>query len=140
MTNLLEKSLLTGFGVFLLIIFISLVLPLMKSLDDYNIRYSNNLDEITAIINDIDNAIIYIIDHPEENYIKQVYYPKDLNITIEGKYIKYFFRLEGLIYTKILYYEEQLLNTNLNEITPGLYKIVVNYQFNSINIQLIENN
>jgi len=56
MTNLVEKALLIGFGIFLMIIFLNLITPLIQKLQLYFLilpKRFNNFHHIFKIINKI---------------------------------------------------------------------------------------
>jgi hypothetical protein len=75
MTNLLEKALLTGFGVFILIIFISLINPFILSISEFNSSIKNDVEKYNNFFNEVDTAILFVIANPEVNYLNIIEYP-----------------------------------------------------------------
>ena len=59
MTNLLEKSLITGFGIFALILFLILIAPFFQEIEEYKENEKDALDEYTNFVNKVNSAIIY---------------------------------------------------------------------------------
>lgn len=136
MTNLLEKSLLVGFGVFLIISFFSLVSPFLTKVVEFD--KNNDLDSYLLIISEIDRSILYIIENPEEDYNKKVEYPSDLNITLSENYVICKFLIENIIYSRILSYNETFLPSHFYDVPPQTYLLNVNYELSLIKVQFIK--
>ena len=51
MTNLIEKSLLLGFGIFTLAIFSSIIIPFLGKIADFNHNERNDLETFIIFIN-----------------------------------------------------------------------------------------
>ncbi len=80
MTNLLEKSLLIGFGILVLTIFSSIITPFLAKIVEFNENEKNDLESYMIFINEIDLAIIYVIQNPNELYLKKIEYPSTIFI------------------------------------------------------------
>ena len=93
MAELFEKGLLIGFGIVVLLIFFSFLTPFLDVLYQYN--DDSGLNNYTRVIDEIDEGILYVIDNPEEQYLSNIEYPRNLNITFHEKYTKYDFLIDG---------------------------------------------
>lgn len=136
MTNLLEKSLLTGFGVFLIISFFSIIAPFLTDVVEFDKQ--NDLDSYILLISEIDRAILYISENPEEDYNEKVEYPSDLNITLNENYVICEFLLENIIYTRILSYNETFFSSHFYDVPPQTYLLNVHYELSLIKVQFIK--
>lgn len=136
MTNLIEKSLLIGFGAFLLIIFFSFISPLYEQTFDYYENDQKRLDECLSFFDEIDEAIKYVIKHKERSYLETVNYPSNTNITTESYYAKFDFLFDGKIETIIKKYEVQLVSYHYREISIKQYLLNVSYRLSLIDVKL----
>ncbi len=87
MAELFEKALLFGFGIVVLLMFLSFLAPFLDMLFQYN--DDGGLNNYTRVIDEIDVEILYNIDNPEELYLVDIEYPPNLNITLYDQYKKY---------------------------------------------------
>jgi len=88
-TNLIEKILIIGFGIFLLISFLTIINPfidLFARYDFYQEKYEKTIDNINLI----DSSIRYSINQ-NRSYCQEISIYQDLNISIEKIQIKYEF-------------------------------------------------
>ena len=99
MTNMVEKSMLIGFGLFTLIVFLSIIQPFFGELLKFYDEDKQYLENIENFIEDIDCAIIYTISNPEEVYEKELLFPRDLNITISGNEVEYNYLINSNVYS-----------------------------------------
>jgi hypothetical protein len=129
MTNLIEKSLLLGFGIFILIIFSSIILPFLDKIAEYNQNGRNDLETYMSFIDEIDQGINYVLENQNEIYLKKINYPANLNITFHANIAKYEFLIENQLCVKLKEYNEDFINRNFHLIPPGLY--FVNFSFYS---------
>lgn len=127
MTNLIEKSLITGFGIFALILFLILITPFFQELENYNENEDNDedLEDFKIFINKIDVVIKYFIEHPGSEIFEEIEYPKNINITFINNYAKFDFIIDNKIQNKILSYNDQFLQKYYNNMTPKTYKLNV---------------
>ncbi|TFF85306.1 MAG: hypothetical protein EU518_01440 [Promethearchaeota archaeon] len=89
MTNLIEKILITGFGILLLISFLTIINPfidLFAKYDFYQEKYEKTIDNINLI----DSSIRYSINQ-NRSYCQEISIYQDLNVSIEKIQIKYEF-------------------------------------------------
>ncbi|MFX1408710.1 MAG: hypothetical protein ACFFA6_00020 [Promethearchaeota archaeon] len=138
MTNLLEKSLIIGFGIFTLLIFFSLISPFLDDFADFNNNEKKDIEIYTSFIDEIDQAILYIIDNPEEYYLKYVEYPTNLNITFYNQYAKFDFIISNEKQTIILFYEEIFSYYFFHDFLPKAYLLNVSFNSHRIKIQFID--
>ena len=110
MTNLLEKALLTGFGIFVLTIFISMINPFIIHITEFNGTIKNDIISYEHFFNEVDIAVKYIIENPDESYLREIDYPKDLNVTFNDFYVKYDFLIENKLNYKIYEYSKPFIN------------------------------
>ena len=87
MTNLLEKALLTGFGILVLTIFLSMINPFIVQISEFN----------GTIENDI---LAY------ENFFNEV----DIAVKFNDFYVKYDFLIENKLNYKIYEYNKPFIN------------------------------
>lgn len=121
MTNLIEKTLLIGFGIFTLTIFSSILIPFFGRLTEFNYIEKNNLESYMNVIEEINQGIDYVVQNTDEMYLKKIQYPDNLNITFYNQIIKYDFIIEEKIYNKILEYNETFVNCKFHQILPKEY-------------------
>ncbi|MHA2394301.1 MAG: hypothetical protein ACXAEX_20380 [Promethearchaeota archaeon] len=132
MTNLLEKSLLLGFSIFTLLLFSSFLVPFLEEFNDFNINGDQELEYCIIFIDEINQAVHYTIDHPEETYIKKVNYPNNFNITILDFLIICEFLIDNDIFDKVLIYNTSFHNCLFQDISPQTYLLNVSFQTSQI--------
>lgn len=125
MTNLLEKSLITGFGIFVLILFIILIAPFFQEIEEYKQNEKDELDEYTKFINKVNSAITYFINNHETEYIENIEYPENINVTFTGYYAIFDFLIDGKVYSKTLKYDDQFIHKSYCDILPKTYELTI---------------
>lgn len=136
MTNLLEKALLTGFSLFVIIVFISIITPFLGEVSNYYNNSSEDIENYIKIIEEIDNGINFIIKKPELIYSKEINLPKNLNISFFGNLITY-----DYIYENKLFSIEKLYNQSFiecvyrNNITQS-YLLKISYNLGMLNVSI----
>ena len=95
MTNLIEKSLLLGFGIFTIMIFSSIIIPFLGTIADFNQNGRNDLETYILFINEIDQGINYVIQNQEEIYLNEIDYPPNLNTSFYVNIVKFEFFIYG---------------------------------------------
>lgn len=136
MTNLIEKALLIGFGIFITSIFLSFTLPYLDYILDYNNRLDDDLNDYLKLINDVDKGIIYIIDNPHSRYQKEIYYPSNLNTTIGNKIVNFEYYLQGEFTDITLKYNRSLISGRYDNLLPNSYVLNVYFEINLIKIEI----
>ncbi|MFX0035029.1 MAG: hypothetical protein ACFE9I_05240 [Candidatus Hermodarchaeota archaeon] len=136
MTNLIEKSLLIGFGIFTLTIFTSILFPFLGRISEFNENEKNNVQHYLIFIEQVDLGVNYIIKNPNDIYLKSIEYPNNLNISISHYNIKYEFLIEKKICVKIIEYKVPLLSSNFHEILPQIYLLNISYFSTLIKVNL----
>ena len=121
MTNLLEKALITGFGIFALTMFIVLIAPMLDHLDKFELENSGDLRDVSVLIDEIDDGIEQVSTNPEEMYGSSIYYPPNLKIIIEGNHVRYDFKIDGKEHSEIRYYELELSSRTYEYLKPTSY-------------------
>ncbi|MFX1303289.1 MAG: hypothetical protein ACFFBV_09260 [Promethearchaeota archaeon] len=139
MTNLIEKSLLIGFGIFTLTIFSSIVVPYLGEIAEFNQNEKKTLEAYLIFIDEIDQGITYVAQNPNQEYLKKIKYPNNLNITIYDHIIKYEFLIENKTRYKLIEYNLTFINCCFYRIPPQIYLLNIScYSFftrvNIINI------
>lgn len=137
MTNLFEKSLLLGFSIFLLTIFSSILIPFLNEITDFNNREEDSLDNYMVLFDEIDSAVLYIINNPVKCYQKDIKYPRDLNITFIENFVIYEFVFGDDKFNKVLVYNISFLNCFFHDITPQIYLLNVSYALSHIIVDFI---
>ena len=135
MSNLLEKSLLTGFGIIVLITFFSFIAPFFTQLS-YLQNQTNDLQEILTIIEEVDKGVNFVLDNSELTFSSKISYPKDLNITLNGQFIKYDYKLRDDIQYKIYEYEKFFYTHFYLNVPTGEYLLNISLHENKINLKL----
>jgi hypothetical protein len=135
MTNLLEKALLTGFGVFILIIFISLINPFIISISEFNSSIKNDVEKYNNFFNEVDTAILFVIANPEVNYLNIIEYPGNLNISLTEGYVKYNFLIENEVQYKIYEYVKPFISCTYINLSSSRYILNISCNSNYINVQ-----
>jgi len=137
MTNLLEKSLLLGFSIFLLTIFSSILIPFLNEITDFNNREEDSLDSYMVLFDEIDSAVLYIINNPVKCYQKDIKYPSDLNITFIENFVIYEFVFGDDKFNKALVYNASFLNCFFHNISPQIYLLNVSCTLSHIIVDFI---
>lgn len=140
MTNLIEKSLLLGFSIFLLTIFSSILIPFLNEINDFNAKDKPELDNYLDFFNEIDLAISFIIDNPDRSYQNDVSYPKDLNITVFDYFIIFEFNFRNDNISHILMYNVSFVNCFFHNLPPQMYLLNVSSTPSHIMINFLKLN
>ena len=137
MTNLLEKALLTGFGIFILLIFVSLINPFIINLSEFNSTVKNDIEKYSNFFGEVDAAILFVIENPQVNYLNEIEYPRNLNVTLTEEYVKYNFLIESEIQCKIYEYVKPFISRVYINLSSSRYILNISCNYNFINIQFI---
>jgi len=138
MTNLLEKGLIIGFGIIILLIFFSLISPFLEAISDFNNNEENDIKNYISFINEMDQAILYAIDNPEEDFLKPIEYPSNLNITLYNQYAKYDFIIGDEPQYEIIFYNESFIYNIFQDILSKTYLLNVSFALHLIKVQFID--
>jgi len=136
MTNLVEKSLLLGFGIFTLTIFASIIIPFLGKIADFNQNGKNDLETYMLFINEIDQGINYVVQNPDEVYLKTVNYPSNLNTTFYANIAKYEFFIEKQLCVRIEEYCEFFLEVSYHQIPSGLFLLSISCYLSLIRVNI----
>jgi len=136
MTNLIEKALLIGFGIFTLTIFSSIIIPFLGAIAEFNQNGKDDLETYMFFINEVDQGINYVIQNKDKPYLKNIDYPSNLNISFYTNNAKYAFFIENQLCVKIKEYEESFINHDFYYIPPGLYFLNISYRISLINVNI----
>ncbi|MFX0003054.1 MAG: hypothetical protein ACFE9C_01370 [Candidatus Hodarchaeota archaeon] len=134
MTNLIEKSLLLGFGIFTLTIFSSIIIPFLSTLADFNQNGRHNIETYIFFINEIDQGINYVAQNPDDVYLKNIDYPSDLNISFYDNLARYSFFVENQLCVKINEYNIFFFNQDFCQISPGIYQLNISHYSTTIKV------
>ena len=137
MTNLLEKSLLIGFGIFSLMIFFSLIIPFLDQITNFKETRNSGLESYINFISEIDEAVQYVIRNPEKDFLREIEYPHKFNITFDEYFIICDFIIENKSYNKILVYNTSFYYNFFHDIPPQLYLLNVSYSSSLIIVNFI---
>jgi len=96
MPEILEKSLMIGFGITLLVIFLSMISPFFKLIENYNVEsdFKNNLTCISII----NSGITRTIENPSLNFSCVIEMRENFSIFASGNKIKYTFIVDNIEY------------------------------------------
>jgi len=134
---MVEKSMLIGFGLFTLILFLSIIQPFFAEIMQFYNEDKQKLENIENFIEEIDHAIISIISNPEEIYQKDLLYPRDLNITISGNEVEYNYLINSNMYSNSKNYGILFYNVFYHYNTSKQYILQVFFESNYIRILFI---
>jgi predicted glycosyl hydrolase (DUF1957 family) len=137
MTNLLEKALLTGFGLFILTIFVSLINPFIISISEFNSTVKNDIENYNNFFNQVDTAILFVIENPDVIYLNEIEYPRNLNVTLTEDYVKYNFLIENEMQYKIYEYVKPFISCAYINLSASRYILNISCNYNFINVQFI---
>ena len=135
MTNLLEKALITGFGIFILTIFISMINPFLMQISEFNDNVNTDIEKYENFFYEVDTGIKFIIKNPNGTYIKEIEYPKDLNITLTGFYCKYEYVIGNKDNYKIFEYTKPFIDHSYIKLPTNNYILSISNIYNFIEIQ-----
>ncbi|TFG03614.1 MAG: hypothetical protein EU542_01475 [Promethearchaeota archaeon] len=136
MTNLIEKALIIGFGILITTVFLSFSLPYIEQIIDYSSTTDDDLNDYLKLINDVDKGIFYIIENPNSSYRKEIYYPDNMNITIENKYANFQYIFQGKISEITLKYNNSLKSCYFGDLIPDFYLYEVYFDSNLIKLEI----
>jgi len=137
MTNLLEKALLTGFGIFILIMFVSLINPFIITISEFNNTIKNDVEKYNNLFNEVDTAILFVIENPDIIYVNEIEYPENLTITLTEDYVKYNFLIENEMHYKIYEYVKPFINCIYVNLSASRYILNISCNYNYISVQFI---
>lgn len=135
MTNLLEKALLTGFGIIILTIFISLINPFIVQISDFNGNNKSNIEQYENLFHEVDTGIKFIIENPNAIFSKPVEYPKKLNITLTDFYCKFEYIINDNYYYKIFEYLKPFIDKSYIDLPESSYILKISSSFNFVIVQ-----
>lgn len=136
MTNLIEKSLLLGFGIFTITIFSSIIIPFLGTIANFNQNGRNDLESYNFFINEIDQGINYVVQNQDEVYLKEIEYPSNLNTSFYVNIAKYEFFIDGQHCVKIKEYNEEFFNSHFHQIHPGTYLLNISRYLSLIKVNI----
>ena len=137
MTNLIEKSLITGFGIFILIIFFILIIPFFNQAKEFNDNDKDDIDNYMDFVEQLDNAILLVIENPDIPYKDYIQCYENLDVIIVGKQVKFYFKLDNEPYYKILEYKILFYNYTYDYLISEIYFLKIFTCSNNSVIDLI---
>lgn len=140
MTNLLEKSLLLGFSIFLLTVFSAILIPFIDEFTEYNENERKELETYIAFLDEINEAVLYIIQNPEQSYLQNIKYPSNLNLTFFDSYIISEFLIGSSIHSKTSSYNVRFYNCLFHNLPSQVYLLNVSYPSSIIVVNFINLN
>ena len=139
MTNLVEKSLIMGFGVFVLIIFLAIIFPFFNEIEEIKSEKEEEVDDsYTDFIKEIDIAINYVIKNTERTVSDFIKYPKNFNFTILNYSISFYYLIDGEIKQNQKYYDISLSYRNFKDMPSKIFLLNVKYEEGKILVDLSE--
>jgi hypothetical protein len=135
MTNLLEKALITGFGIFVLTIFISMINPFIINISNFNDTIKVDIDECEDFFFEVDSAIKFVISNANTTYTKTIEYPENLNVTFSESYCKYDYIIGNNYYNKIIEYIKPFIHHSYINLPAESYVLKVLIIHNFVEVQ-----
>ncbi len=128
MSSLIEKALLTGFGIVTLIIFLSFLSPFFKEVNDFNTNERDEIDRYLLFMEEIDHRIKSVIENRSSYYPPTIEYPKNLNVTFSSNYAIFTILLKDGIHKNILGYDGNFSYAFYSDIPTEVCLIDVYFQ------------
>ncbi len=135
MTNLLEKALIVGFGVFILTIFISMINPFIMQVSEFNSTIKDDIELYEDFFFDVDTGIKFIIENPNATYVKNIEYPRNLDVILTDFYCKYEYVLGNQNNYKIFEYIKPFINHSYVNLSANSYTLIISIVYNFIEVQ-----
>ena len=137
MSNLIEKSLLVGFGVFTLIIFLSIITPFLNvSLKNY-LDDKKTLENYNNFIDLIDTGVYYVIANPKNEFRELIDFPPFMNISISKNEIQYDFKIDTSIVSKQKIYSINFVNVEYKDYPSQKYNLKVYFELELLKVSLV---
>jgi len=136
MTNLIEKSLLLGFGIFTIAIFSTIIIPFLGKIADFNQNERNALEPFLIFINEIDQGINYVVHNQNEFYLKNIDYPSNLNTSFYDNIVKYEIFINNQLCVEIKEYNQEFINSYFHQIPPGMYLLNISCCLSFIKVNI----
>ena len=138
MSNLIEKSLIIGFGIFSLIIFLSLIAPFL------NISLKNYLDDKKTIenyndfIDKVNTGVSYVIANPRNEFRELIDFPSFMNISISKNEIRYNFKIDSNIVSKHSLYSINFFNVEYKDYPSQNYRLQIYFELELLKVLFIK--
>ena len=134
MSNLVEKSLIVGFGVFSLIVLLSVVNPFFD-LFFQNYQDDNaTLENYNNLIEKIDAGVYYVIANPKNEHYDVIEFPDYMNISISRNEIRYDYKINDKIVSKYKSYSINFFDIIYEEYPPQDYNLLVYFELELLKI------
>jgi len=134
MSNLIEKSLIVGFGVFSLIILLSVINPFLnlflQNYQDGNVT----LENFNTLIDKIDSGVYYIMANPKSEHHNTIEFPAYMNISISRNEIRYDCKINDNIITKFKLYSINFFDIIYEEYPPQNYNLLIQFELELLKI------
>ncbi len=121
MTEILEKCLMIGFGVAILILFLSISAPFFELLE--TIKEEGALQKKMMCISIINSGINKTIENPSLNFSTPIEIPENFSIITSGMEIKYSFELDNSWYEYIFKFSQCFFEINFKK--PGYHILTI---------------
>lgn len=136
MTNLLEKTLIIGFGICILAIFISMINPFVVQIFDFNDNIKNDIEKYDKFFFEVDTGIKFILENPNATYIKNIEYPKNINLTLTDFYCKFEYIIGNNYNYKIIEYNKRFIDRSYITLAPNSYVLKISSIHGFIEVQI----
>ncbi|MHA1294995.1 MAG: hypothetical protein ACTSPH_00150 [Promethearchaeota archaeon] len=134
---MVEKVLLTGLGLIIMMIFLTTIIPGLNSfLLSYN-AYLSKFEECNTFIDEIDYGVNFLILNSNSTYQNKVLYPKNMNFTLFEHVITYYYIIKNKKYNLEKKYPVQFYALKYENISPGWHNLSIYYTFNHIKIDIL---
>ncbi len=137
MTNLIEKTLILGFGIFTLIVFISFTVPIFIELESIQEQKTIKYNEYIQFRLDLEGSLINFQNSTRDNMEILVKCPGDLNITFKTNYILYYFLLFERIHVEICEINGSFISKSYNNLEPINYVVHFSLYYSNILVDFV---
>ncbi|MEJ2250955.1 MAG: hypothetical protein P8Y70_09775 [Candidatus Lokiarchaeota archaeon] len=136
MSNLVEKILLTGFGIFILLLFLSNFIPVYDQISSSRTEEIDRMQSYIDFSSEINYGIKYFENSSGLNYIKKVNPPSGLNMTITSNIIVFEIKFNYFIHRDILYFKNEFNPKRYINLHSNQYLLKITNMTNLINLNL----
>ena len=134
MSNIVEKSLIVGFGVFSLIILLSVLNPFfnlfIQNYQDNNLT----LENYNNLIEKIDAGVYYIMANPKKEHRDLIEFPPYMNISISKNEIRYKYKIDDRIVSKCKSYSINFFDIIYEGYIPQDYDLLIYFELELLKV------
>lgn len=136
MSSIVEKTLIVGFGLFILVILLSIVNPFINLFLQSYQNDKENLEIYNKTIDEIDAGIYYVLANPKNEYFNIISFPACMNISILRNEIIYSYKIDEKIISKHKLYSINFFKIVYKDYPPQNYSLRVYIELELLKISI----